>query len=347
MIEWLWPWMFLLAPLPWLVRRFAPAASSGDPALRAPFFEEWRALGSGQGRRSSVRGTLPHALLWLIWLLLLVAAARPVWIGDPVELPDSGRDLMLAVDISGSMQMEDMQIGNKLGTRIEAVRQVGTKFIERRTGDRLGLILFGSNAYVQSPLTFDTATVRRFLAEAQVGFAGKETAIGDAIGLAVKRLKERPAQSRVLILLTDGQDTASSVQPLEAARLAADLGIRIYTIGVGADSLTLPGIFGSSFGSRRINPSAELDEEGLQELAGLTGGAYFRARNPQELAAIYSLLDELEPVEQETSVYRPRQYLGYLALALALLVSFALAARSLGRNRAWLPRTTALRGETP
>ena len=146
------------------------------------------------------------------------------------------------------------------------------------------------------------ATVERFLLEAQIGFAGQETAIGDAIGLAVKRLRERPAESRVLILLTDGQDTASSVQPLEAAQLASELGIRIYTIGIGADQMTLPGLFGSSFGSRQVNPSAELDEAGLQEIANLTGGQYFRARDPQELATIYQLLDQLEPVEQDAGV---------------------------------------------
>lgn len=342
MIAWLWPWMFVLAPLPWLVQRYAPAARSTQPALRAPFFAQWQSLDDAAGHNLTRRSALAAPLLWLLWLLLVVAAARPVWIGDPVELPDSGRDLMLAVDISGSMQIEDMQIGNKLRTRIAAVKQVGTDFIDRRSGDRLGLILFGSKAYVQSPLSFDTATVRRFLTEAQVGFAGKETAIGDAIGLAVKRLKEHPAQgkeSRVMILLTDGQDTASSVQPLDAARLAAELGIRIYTIGIGADALTLPGLFGSSFGSRQVNPSADLDEAGLQEIANLTGGAYFRARSPQELASIYALLDELEPVEQATTLYRPRQYLGYLPLGLALFISFLLALRALWHSGGgWLPQ---------
>lgn len=327
MIEWLWPWMVLLAPLPWLVQRLVPAATSQLPALRAPFFSEWRELSAsqhGQSRRGSVLSMLA---LWLLWLLLLAAAARPVWVGEPVELPNSGRDLMMAVDISGSMRIEDMQVGDALVPRVNAVRHVGAQFISQRKGDRLGLILFGSRAYVQSPLSFDTATVQRFLSEAQIGFAGEETAIGDAIGLAVKRLKERPAESRVLILLTDGQDTASSVKPLEAAQLAASLGVRIYTIGIGADSLTLPGVFGSRFGSRQVNPSAELDEASLREIARLTGGDYFRARNPQELVNIYDLLDRLEPVEQETSVYRPRQALGYLPLLGALLLSFLLALR--------------------
>lgn len=325
MIEWIWPWFLVLAPLPWLVRRLLPPATSQQAAVRAPFYSEWQQLSETQGGRSARGSALPAVGLWLLWLLLLVAAARPMWIGEPIELPNSGRDLMLAVDISGSMRIEDMQIGQALVPRVDAVRQVGAQFISQRSGDRLGLILFGSNAYVQSPLSFDTATVQRFLSEAQIGFAGEETAIGDAIGLAVKRLKERPAENRVLILLTDGQDTASSVKPLDAAKLAAKLGIRIYTIGIGADALTLPGLFGSSFGSRQVNPSAELDEAGLQEIAKLTGGEYFRARNPQELANIYHRLDELEPVEQETTLYRPRQALGYVPLLGALLLSFLLA----------------------
>ena len=325
MIEWIWPWLLLLAPLPWLVRRLLPPATSQQPAVRAPFYTEWQQIAESPGGRTSTGNAVPAIALWLLWLLLLLAAARPMWIGEPVELPNSGRDLMMAVDISGSMRIEDMQVGQSLVPRVDAVRQVGAQFISQRSGDRLGLILFGSNAYVQSPLSFDTNTVERFLSEAQIGFAGEETAIGDAIGLAVKRLKERPAESRVLILLTDGQDTASSVKPLDAAKLAAKLGIRIYTIGIGADSLTLPGLFGSSFGSRQVNPSAELDETTLQNIAHLTGGEYFRARNPQELVNIYQLLDELEPVEQETTLYRPRQALGYLPLLGALLLSFLLA----------------------
>jgi Ca-activated chloride channel family protein len=324
-IEWLWPWAFLLIPLPLLVQRLAPAARSSDPALRAPFFNEWRELGEHQSRNAAGRRSLPLVLLWLTWILLLLAAARPVWTGEAIELPESGRDLMLAVDISGSMRVEDMQVGQARVRRIEAVKQLGSDFIGRRRGDRLGLILFGSNAYVQSPLSFDTATVERFLRESQIGFAGTETAIGDAIGLAVKRLRERPAQSRVLVLLTDGQDTASAVKPLDAARLAADSGIRIYTIGIGASEMTLPGLFGSSFGARQVNPSAELDERTLSAIAELTGGNYFRARNPQELANIYQLLDQLEPVEQETNTYRPRQALGYLPLLAALGASFLLA----------------------
>ncbi|MEH6584511.1 MAG: VWA domain-containing protein [Halioglobus sp.] len=335
MIEWIWPWMLLLLPLPLLVRFLWPPARTGQPALRAPFYNDWQQLSDSQPGGGRSRGKIAGAALWLLWLCLLISTARPIWIGEAIELPSSGRDLMLAVDISGSMRIEDMQLGQVMGRRIDAVKQVGANFIERRKGDRLGLILFGTNAYVQSPLSFDTATVKRFLLEAQIGFAGQETAIGDAIGLAAKRLKERPSESRVLILLTDGQDTASSVRPLDSAKLASKLGIKIYTIGIGADEMTLPGLFGSSFGSRQVNPSAELDEEGLQKIAQMTGGQYFRARNPQELANIYAMLDQLEPVEQDGATYRPRQALGYWPLLVALLLSFVLALRQWILSGAW------------
>ncbi len=338
MLEWLWPWCFLLAPLPWFVQRVVPPAQSEELALRAPFFAQWQQLekaGDGSSGRSSGRSSIRVLVLWALWLLLVTAAARPVWIGDPIELPDSGRDLMLAVDISGSMRVEDMQIGQEVVRRIDAVKEVAAHFIARRVGDRLGLILFGSRAYVQSPLSFDRQTVERFLREAQIGFAGKDTAIGDAIGLAVKRLKERPSSSRVLILLTDGQDTASTVQPLDAAQLAAQYDVRIYTIGIGADELALPGLFGSSFGSRRVNPSTELDESALRDIAERTGGQYFRARDPQELLNIYQLLDQLEPVDQEASFYRPIQALGYVPLGAALVLSFLLTLYRLSASDSW------------
>ncbi|MFV0478583.1 MAG: vWA domain-containing protein [Parahaliea sp.] len=323
MIDWLWPWMLIILPLPWLLRHLLPAKSSEQVALHAPFYQQWHTLSEQASNRSQSTHIFSLLLLWLLWVSLVLAAARPLWIGEAVKLPKSGRDLMLAVDISGSMRIEDMVIGQHRISRISAVKRVGTDFISRRSGDRLGLILFGSQAYVQSPLSFDTQTVQRFLQEAQIGFAGQETAIGDAVGLAVKRLKERPENSRVLILLTDGQDTASSVQPLEATRLAQRLGIRIYTIGIGADQMSTPGLFG--FGSRQVNPSAELDEDTLTRIAQLTGGRYFRARDPAELMQVYSALDALEPIEQDVAMYRPRQSLAHWPLAVALILSFVIA----------------------
>jgi Ca-activated chloride channel family protein len=178
---------------------------------------------------------------------------------------------------------------------------------------------------VQAPLTFDLDTVGRFLHEAQIGFAGEETAIGDAIGLAIKRLRERPGERHVLILLTDGANTAGNVTPAEAAKLAAENNIMIYTVGVGADELILPGPFGGNFGARRVNPSRDLDEDALKNIAAVTGGKYFRARNPEELAGIYRLLDSLEPVADKTQTFRPQRSLFYWPLAAALLLSFIAA----------------------
>ena len=342
MITLLWPAMLLLLPLPLLLRRALPPRDAQRPALRAPFFGSWRGLADDRAPTGALQRRLPAVLLWLIWLLLLVAAARPLWIGEAVELPNSGRDLMLAVDISGSMRVEDMQVRNGMARRIDAVKELGSDFMARRSGDRLGLILFGSRAYLQSPLSFDVQTVQRFLREAQIGFAGQETAIGDAIGLAVKRLQARPATNRVLVLLTDGQDTASTVDPIEAARLAASLDVRIYTIGIGAESLTLPGLLGSPLGSRTVNPSADLDEETLQTIASLTDGRYFRARDPAELATIYDLLEELEPLEVDVSLYRPRQSLIAAPLLLAFVLSFALVLRQLWeQRRSAVPATQA------
>jgi Ca-activated chloride channel family protein len=334
LITLLWPALLLLLPLPWLVRRLTPPRSAERPALRAPFFSRWQSLASQDDDTATlVNRRFPGIALWLIWLSLLLAAARPLWIGEAIELPNSGRDLMLAVDISGSMRVEDMQVGNRMARRIDAVKQLGSDFMARRSGDRLGLILFGSRAYLQSPLSFDIQTVQRFLLESQIGFAGQETAIGDAIGLAVKRLQERPDTNRVLILLTDGQDTASTVDPLEAAQLAGQLGVRIYTIGIGAESLTLPGLLGSPLGARTVNPSADLDEQSLIAIAQTTGGQYFRARDPEELASIYQLLQQLEPLEIDTALYRPQQSLTAIPLLIAVVLSFALVLRQL-----WLQR---------
>lgn len=256
----------------------------------------------------------------LIWLALIISAARPQYIGEPVQLPTNGRDLMLAVDISGSMGTEDMEVGNTLVSRLLVVKAVVGDFVERRVGDRLGLILFGSKAYLQTPLTFDRKTVRTLLMETPLGIAGGKTAIGDAIGLAVKRLQSRPADSRVLILLTDGQNNIGEVTPLQAAKIAAQEGVKIYTIGFGAEEMQIPGLLFN----RTVNPSSELDSQTLIEIAELTGGIYQRARSAAELQAIYTVLDELEPIEQDQETFRPVMSLFYWPLALALLASVLL-----------------------
>ncbi|MGB1272429.1 MAG: vWA domain-containing protein, partial [Endozoicomonas sp.] len=233
----------------------------------------------------------------------------------------SGRDLMMAVDLSGSMEINDMELNGQQVDRLVATKAVMNDFIERRRGDRLGLILFGSKAYLQTPLTFDRQTVKTLMDESSIGMAGNKTAIGDALGLAVKHLRKRPEDSRVLILLTDGANTAGEIPPLQAAQIAREENIKIYSIGLGAEEMIEPGLFGSSFGARRINPSADLDEKTLTEMATLTGGRYFRARNLEELNNIYALLDELEPVLQDEETFRPEKFLFFWPLGLALLLS--------------------------
>ena len=318
MFEFQWPWLFLAAPLPWLARRLLPAApAAGEAALRVPFFSELAAL---PGVSESGAAATPRNLFWLgllVWLLLLAAAARPQWLGDPIALPREGRDLMLAVDLSESMSTRDFKVNEEPVDRLTAVKAVASQFIEGRAGDRLGLILFGENAYLQSPLTFDRVTVNTLLRESLIGLAGKRTAIGDAIGLAVKRMRERPEGSRVLVLLSDGANTAGEVTPLQAAELAAEEGVRIYTIGVGADVMEVR----SLFGRRRVNPSADLDEAALRAIAEKSGGIYFRAKDVEQLWNVYREIDRLEPVGGDEEYFRPVNALYHWPLGTALGLS--------------------------
>jgi len=316
MIEWVWPWMLTLAPLPLLVRWLLAPVERQQAALTVPNVASFRYDGVGRAGAEQQRLAWRTLLLWLIWLALVTAMARPQWTGEPVSLPTTGRDLMLAVDISGSMGTEDLLLGGQLVNRLTVVKNVVGEFVEAREGDRVGLILFGTNAYLQAPLTFDLETVHRLLTEAPVGIAGGKTAIGDAIGLAVKRLRQRPQGDRVLILLTDGANNVGEVAPVKAAELAAQDNIRIYTIGVGADEMRLPSLLGV-FGSRVVNPSAELDEDTLTQIAEITGGRYFRAQNTAKLVEIYDIIDSLEPIEQEAETYRPIAVLYYWPMGLA------------------------------
>lgn len=323
MFEFTWPWIFLLAPLPWLMRHLLPPAESGEAALQVSFLVDLESL-AGQRARSSLPDLRQHWPLALLWLLLLLAAARPEWVGEPLPIPASGRDLMLAVDVSGSMDYADMQWQGQDVSRLDLVKGLLGEFVDGRRGDRLGLILFGTQAYLQAPLTFDRQTVKTWLDEALIGIAGKNTAIGDAIGLAVKRLRERPAQSRVLVLVTDGANTAGEIEPLTAAKLAAEEGVKIYTIGIGADPQS--GGIASMLG---LNPGMDLDEPQLTEIASLTGGQYFRARDAGELAQISQALDQLEPVAQQPTQARPAQPLFPWPLAAALLLSLLLVSHEL------------------
>ncbi|WP_455212572.1 vWA domain-containing protein [Kaarinaea lacus] len=330
MFQFEWVWALALLPLPFLLRFILPAANTEEAALRVPFVNDFDVAYTHNTTLRSTKGTFWLAIV--AWSLLVIATARPQWLGDTIELPISGRDLMIAVDLSGSMEINDFVISDRPVDRLTATKLVAGDFIDRRVGDRLGLVLFGRQAYLQTPLTFDRETVKTLLYESVIGLAGKETAIGDAIGLAVKRLREAKSQEspddpdeqenmkladKILILLTDGANTAGEVEPIKAAEMAAELGLKIYTIGIGADEMLVR----SFFGMRKVNPSTDLDEDTLKKIAQVTGGKYFRARDTQELEKIYQLLDELEPITKDTQHFRPTSSLFVWPLGLALALA--------------------------
>ena len=328
MIQFAWPWAFALLPLPYLAYRLLPKATQPDnAALWVPSLAPFASAQSSRPAPPKQRWRL--ALTLLCWLLLVTACVRPQWLGQPVELPVSGRDLMLAVDLSGSMSTDDFRLRGNQVDRLTALKAVATAFIEQRSGDRLGLILFGDKPYIQAPLTFDHTTVVQLLHEAAIGLAGKKTAIGDAIGLAIKRLNKQDDNQKVLILLTDGANTSGEITPEKAAELAKKAGLKIYTIGIGSEAMEL----GNFLFKRTVNPSADLDETMLKHLADMTGGQYFRARDTKELVEIYQQLDAMEPVEKEKNIYRPISALYQWPLGIAVVICLLwLAIRQLMRT---------------
>jgi Ca-activated chloride channel family protein len=321
-----WPWIAVVLPLPWLLRWWLRPESPGQ-ALKLP--QPGLSLANVVGGRSP-RGS--WILLGLAWLCLVGAAVRPQWLGPPQAQEHSGRAMMLAVDLSGSMAQEDMVLAGQPVSRFSAVKAIAGDFISRRAGDELGLILFGSQAYLVTPLTYDLDAVHAQLAGSAVGLAGRETAIGDAIGVGVKRLASLPAQARVMVLLTDGVNNTGAIEPLDAARAAKAAGVRIYTIGIGADRMTVPGFFGSSV----VNPSADLDVGMLTSIANDTGGRFFRATDTSALADAYRSIDALEPMPHQGQPLRPHIELFRwpLAASLALMLLASL-------SRMFRPRATA------
>jgi Ca-activated chloride channel homolog len=329
-----WPWALLLLPLPLLARWLLPPRRGSGAALRVPYGRRLDAVAGESGH--ALRGGGPGLLAWIAWGLLCVAVARPQQLGPPQVPPQVGRDLMLAVDLSGSMAEEDMRIGGRVVDRLTAAKAVLADFLDRRAGDRIGLIVFGQRAYVLTPITRDLDTVREQLADSTVALAGRETAIGDAIGLAVKRLRRpavtpaadasgeaegRTSQEHVLVLLTDGVNTAGVLDPLKAAELARDGGVRVHTIGFGGEAGAT-----SMFGFRLPGGGEEIDEATLQAIAEATGGRFFRARDTASLAGIYAEIDRIEPVRQPGRAFRPRieRYPLPLAAGLACaLLAFA------------------------
>jgi Ca-activated chloride channel family protein len=318
MLNLAWPWALVLVLLPLILKWRKPGAQSVDaPVLPVG---HWLSDLPGVSRRGNAVPLWQQLLLFLMWTLLVVALARPQHVGEQVQMPVSGRDLMLVVDISPSMDEQDMVLQGRSINRLQAVKRVLDDFISRRQGDRLGLILFGTEPYVQAPLTFDLETVRTLMREAGLGMAGRATAIGDAVGLATKRLRNRPQDQRVVVLLTDGANTAGEITPDKATEIAAAASIRLYTIGIGAESMVQRGLLGS----RRVNPSRDLDENLLTRMAQQTGGEYFRARSLPELELIYESIDQLEPIELEGKFYRPVTELYVWPAGLAVILWLAL-----------------------
>lgn len=307
MPEFAWPWVFALLPLPWVAWRFMQPAPPGQ-ALRLPHASlSWSA---------SDRLPTRSAASWLLvvgWLSLLVAAGRPQTLGPPQAQTHSGRAMMLAVDLSQSMQTPDMVLGGQQLSRFGAVEAIAGDFISRRSGDELGLVLFGTHAFLVTPLTYDLNAVRTQLHSAVVGLPGTETAIGDAIAVAVKRLAALPAPARVLILLTDGVNNSGSISPQDAARAAKAAGVRIYTIGIGATRMVIPGLFGDNV----INPSSDLDADMLTYIAHETGGQFYRATDGNQLADAYRAIDALEPMPQHGPSFRAHHEWFRLPLAVA------------------------------
>jgi Ca-activated chloride channel homolog len=340
MFEFHWPWMALLLILPPLARYFWPrpageqhaSVESRQTTLLHPSLAHLEAAFETRRPRQPLSVHLYSWLLYLLWLALTLALMRPQWLEPYTENRTAGYDLMLAVDTSRSMTALDFTLNGKEVSRMQVVRGVVSDFIKGRQGDRVGLVIFGSRAYVLSPLTFDINAVDKLLNDLVPAIAGPATAMGDAMGLGVKKLRERPEGSRVLILVTDGKNEGGIIPPLKAAQLAKQEGIRIYTIGVGSDEKRV----------KMLDPAMRnyiwaedlgFDEETLQQIAKITGGAYFRATDTEALEKIYLRIDELEKTEAESrTVFIPRPLYQW-PLTAALLCLLLLGLYPEGRQR--------------
>ena len=318
-----WPWMLLAIVLPLLVHALVPVRGDCATALRVPWGERLQRVATSDVSSVRVRGL---SLLGLIaWSLLCVAAARPQQLGPSIAPPQAGRDMMLAVDLSASMGEEDMQLGGRIVDRLTAAKAALGYFLDRRVGDRVGLVVFGDRAYTLTPLTLDRDSVRGQLGDSVIGLAGRATAIGDAIALATKRLQREEEGQRVLILLTDGVNTAGTLDPIRAAQVARDYDIRIHAIAFGGEGGGL-----SVAGFKLPMGGDEMDEAGLQRIAALTGGRFFRARDANALAGIYAEIDRLEPVQRQGRAVRPK--IERYPLPLAAALGFGLLALGLRRR---------------
>jgi len=324
MIKFLYPEMFLLLLLPVLARWLSPAVKGmhGD-ALRIPFISDLANINVRSGSSwytapGKMRGfSYSFVVLCLIWIFLVMAAARPQWVGEPVRLRSEGRDIMLVMDISGSMQEPDFTLNKRRISRLDAVKLTASSFLRQRPNDRIGLVLFGTRAYLQSPVTFDKKSVEEILWSMEAGMAGNSTAIGDALGLALKNIRENNASGgKIIILLTDGENNDGSLSMSQAINLAKNEDVKIYTIGVGNRNALVNSFFGLSL------PAMDgVDEQSLKKLADETEGNYFRATDTAGLQKIYNQIDKLEPESSEEQFVQESKDLFYIPLAVAVLLS--------------------------
>lgn len=309
MISLAFPWALALLPLPLLVWKFAPPHRHRVSAIRIPFFRRVTQAAQVEPKQGAVvlsRSFVQFVAGALVWVLLVAVLARPERLGEPITIETAARDVVLALDISGSMDERDfIAEDGSPKQRLAAVSDVMRQFIAERDGDRMALIIFGTRAFVQAPFTEDLQSLNGFLDQIEVGMAGPNTALGDAIGLGLRTFEASEVDRRLMILLSDGADTSSRMTPINAAQIAADKEVVIYTIGVGNPDAT---------GEDRVDLAA------LEQIAEMTGGQFFYADDEAALTEIYAQIDQQNPRVVETLSYRPRDSLGHIPLSLALLI---------------------------
>ncbi|MGL6260961.1 VWA domain-containing protein [Vibrio sp. WXL210] len=313
-------WLLLLLPLPWLVRHVLPMAEP-EQILQIGRLPSEMKSGKRQDKRSML-------LLFAAWFFLVIALAKPVWLGESIPTPMEHRDVMLVVDLSGSMDIEDMNaLDGAPISRMTAMKAVLSDFVRHRQGDRLGLVLFADHGYLHTPLTLDLHSLEQQIADLSLGLVGYMTAIGEGVAIATKTFIDSDASQRVMVLLSDGSNTIGAVEPMAAAELAKESGVTIYSVGLGAESMLVENVFGELY---ETNPAWDLDEELLTDMAELTGGEYFRARNQDELAKVYSMIDGLEPISDAEQTWQPRYdlFMDPLLVSLLFLITLVVIRRS-------------------
>ncbi|OPZ79316.1 MAG: von Willebrand factor type A domain protein [Alphaproteobacteria bacterium ADurb.Bin438] len=320
MIEILFPYAFILILVPALVQKLSkPFDTNKDGAINSPFFEEMKNIAKSSNFISISSFKQNHflfALSFLAWFLLTLALLRPVYVGKAVPIEQEGRNLIIAIDVSGSMEMPDFSMDGKNSNRLIVARTLSKNFVKKRKGDRIGVVLFGTTAHLFIPLSFDIPVILEMLNEVDFGLVGEKTAIGDAIGVALKSFKDVDSKSSVIILISDGSSNAGSLNNDQAIKLAKDMNVKIYTVGIGADKMRVASIFGTKV----IDPSLDMDEEALKKIAKETNGEYFRARNTEDFENIYLKIDAIEKIKNDALFIQPKKELFYYPLALAFLI---------------------------